>query len=65
MWADMHILIYLSEEKYHLTHILHTNLHSSKWFFNCLEKMSPVQSMEQIHLDGVKNRTKCTVLKLV
>ena len=33
MWANMHILIYLSEQKYHLTDILHAQLNSSKCFF--------------------------------
>ena len=55
----MHILIYLSEQKYHLSHILHTQLNSSKYFFNCLEKNEPCsESLEQINLDGVKKQNK-------
>ena len=37
MWAYVGILIYLSEQKYDLTHILQ-QLNLSKCFFNCLEK---------------------------
>ena len=55
----MHILIYLSVQKYHLTYILHmTKL--IKVFFDCLEKKnkSCSESLEQIYLDEVKKQNK-------
>ena len=55
----MHNLIYLSEQKYYLTHILHTQLNLSQCFFNCIEKNEPCfGSLEQIHFDGVTKQNK-------
>ena len=51
----MHILIYLSEQNI----ILQTQLNSSKCFFQLSWKNeSRSESLEQIHLDGVKKQNK-------
>ena len=54
----MQILIYLSEQKYHLTHILHTTK-LIKVLFQLSWKNEPCsESFLEIHLDGVRKQNK-------
>ena len=59
MWAYMHILIYLSAQKYHLTHILHTTK-LIKMFcqLSWKKKKTCSESLEPICLDGVRKQNK-------
>ena len=62
----MHILISLSEQKYHLTHILHTQLNSSTCFLIVFKKWAMFWKFGvDLFRWSQETEQKHTVLKLV